>query len=92
MANRKVVIKKVVKPVPVITGKLASFKKLKVPVLKATGIVKKKTGSKRGARLLLSEKQTEQLKKMYNSGKYSEKHICEKFKISPPTLYNYLKR
>lgn len=85
MAKRKAVKKPVVK-YKFITGEVIPTKKLKDKLLK---FAKKK---KAGPRLLLNDKQKEQLKKMHASQKYSQKELCAKFKISVPTLYNYLRR
>jgi hypothetical protein len=93
MAKRKAVRKKIVKPVAIITGKLASFKKLKIPILKTNDSNgKKKLASRKGAKRLLNDKQMAQLKKMHDSGKHTPPVIAKKFKISMPTYYNYLNR
>jgi DNA invertase Pin-like site-specific DNA recombinase len=50
----------------------------------------KKTASKRGAKLKLNEKQQEKLMLMRTKGRHTVKAICERFKITSPTMYNYI--
>jgi hypothetical protein len=51
----------------------------------------KKVKTRIGKKRRLSDTQVGQLKKMYTSGKHLITDIAAKFKISVPTLYNYLK-
>jgi hypothetical protein len=61
-------------------------------VIKKVVKVKKKTGSKLGAKRLLTDEQGAQLRKMHDSGKYKPPMIAKKFKVSLPTYYNYVHR
>jgi hypothetical protein len=63
----------------------------KTSVKKQTTIKAKKAVKKVGAKRLLNDTQTLKLQQLHKSGKHSGKQLSKMFKISAPTLYNYLK-
>lgn len=95
--NAKKVKKQVVLKTP--AKKIKPISKAKKPRKKETSwgqteVVKKikKTLHLKGGKKLLSKAQEQELKKLYKSGIATLKELCEKFKVSTATLYNYLKR
>lgn len=72
-------------------GKAKVVKKVKA-VKKEKVVRKAKSGERVGKKRSLTDAQHKQLVKMHASRKHSGKELCEKFGISPPTLYNYINR
>ena len=72
---------------------LTGFFDLAYPLLSAFGMaVARAKGKLRGKKPKLSERQHQELRRMYDTGEYSITDLAEVFSISRPTVYRTLDR